>query len=231
MLVCYINSSSLIEYELEKIEIIKILSIMSDIVERIRYEKKIQDAMYGSLMTHGTLFDGKERISELQQGTLAKGNRQNALQLGAIFRGEFHEVSIGDLKGPWLIHTHGKRKGQKYHPPSLRDILVTIERTFNDDNYKGISIVVAPEGFYILYPNRKLINRLNRDEAYSSELEQEINENYMSIFEKTKCGVASPHTLCEFLKKYNIICEYLEYSSCSAPEIPNAINVSKRSSD
>lgn len=167
--------------------------------------------MWNALMTCGTLYDGKERIAEISLGTLATGDYQEALQLGSIHKGDLHEVSTVGVDGPWIAHTHGEynEKGQKYHPPSLQDILVTIQRTVNNKMRQGISVVVTMEGFYILYPMSQLITRLCREIGYDRLLAKEINDFYPEVFTKLKSGSMTPDVLSGVLKKYNIVCEFI----------------------
>ena len=186
---------------------------MSDITARIKADASFQKLMYTALMECGTLYDGRERIVEILQGTLAKGDYQEALQLGTIHKGDLHQVSTNGVHGAWLAHTHGEEDGQKYHPPSLSDILVTIQRAVEDPTHKGISVIVTVEGFYILYPTRDLIKRLHREINYDKTLAKQIEDSYPKIFTEMKSGTVSPTTLTETLKRYNIVCEFIARDS------------------
>lgn len=181
---------------------------MSDISKRIRKDTKFQGLLHSALMEL-TLHDGNERVAEIRLGTLASGDCQEALQLGSIYKGSYHDVSTDRIDGPWIVHTHGKEEDQKYHPPSLQDLLVTIQRAANDKSYRGISVIVTIEGFYILYPKRDLIRRLHRETGFDKVLAKQINDMYPEIFTKMKSGALAPNTLSEALKKYDIVCEFI----------------------
>lgn len=182
---------------------------MSDISRQIKSDKDFLKIMWKALMEFGTMYDGKERITEILLGTLATGDCQQALQLGSIYKGSYHEAPADCIKGPWVAHTHGKEENQKYHPPSLQDLLVTIQRVANDATFRGISVVVTIEGFYILYPKRDLIKRLHREPGFDTELANTIKKFYPEIFTRAKSGSISPDTLSEALKKHNIVCEFI----------------------
>jgi hypothetical protein len=195
---------------------------MSDITERIKNSEEgetIRNIMYSTLMTHGTLYDGKERSSELVQDTLATGDLQNALQLGSIIKGDFHRThDVSGMKGHWIIHTHGKRNGQKLHPPSLQDVLLTIQRSANDSSFRGISIIVAKEGFYIMYPSRGLIDTLTQTPGSDAVLGDKIKKKYPAVF-TSACTSGDVQALVDTLKSYNIICEFIHHEENSSSTV------------
>jgi hypothetical protein len=166
-------------------------------------------------MTNGTGYDGYERITTLVQGRLAEGEEQNRYQLGDVYKGSFHTVKIPDaIKNyPWIIHTHGKIEHQNFHPPSLQDVLMTVQNTANNPDYRGVSIVVAPEGFYILYPNRRLLDYMLTDIGFDKSLASDLKKEYPKVFDRvisSRCY--SPDEICSKLKEYNIHCYFIARS-------------------
>ena len=182
-----------------------------DVVDRLRSDKRFLKIIYKSLMTNGTAYDGKERYTELLQGTLAIGENQNELQLGHIYKGDFHNVAVPpEVSGNWLIHTHGKIEGRLWHPPSISDIFIIIQRTSNNPDLKGISIIVAPEGFYIMFAKRALVKALT-DWEYGDAMQKQFRKKIISEYGKILL-LATPEKIVEYLCSADIYCEFIYYS-------------------
>lgn len=193
-----------------------------DVLQALQENERLRKVIYDCLMTNATLYDGKERYTQLLQGTLAEGENQNEFQLGHIYKGDFHSVPVpeNDGDGHWLIHTHGRSIDAVYHPPSLQDVLITIQRTSNNRYLQGISIIVALEGMYVLFPRRSLVQKLLSREGKNPDkpeldiqttLKEKLKKEYPIIFNNVRCGLkgTGPQTIVEYLESVGMICAFI----------------------